>query len=135
MSSVREDAVIGAAAAAARTRSSPRTAWDSGVILPSSDWQRRDEDQLVLYCRVFVAGHESTFVLQFAPAAGAVVSDDLLEHSAQSRRIDDLALADGNSAGGLVVVTSGDDPLGIRDNAAVVEEYVDMTLGREQRAN
>jgi predicted RNase H-like nuclease len=84
---------------------------------------------------ILAAGRESAFALQFAPAAHAVVSDDLPEHSAQSRRIDGLALADGNSAGGLVVVTSGDDSLGIRDNAAVVEEYVDMILGRQQRAD
>ena len=58
------------------------------------------------------AGRESTFALQFAPAAGAVIGDDVLEHGTEGRRIDGLALADGDGAGGFVIVTSGYDPSG-----------------------
>ena len=81
------------------------------------------------------AGHDLELALEFAPAASPVVGDDVLEHGAEGRPIDGLALAEGNGAGGLVVVASGDDPVGIRDDGAVVEEYVDVVLGREERAD
>src|SRR6516225_9259683 len=76
-----------------------------------------------------------TFALQFAPAAGAVVGNDVLEHRAEGRRIDGLALADGNGPGSLVVMPGGDDAVGIRDDAAVVDEYVHVVPGRQQRAD
>src|SRR6202042_2643330 len=76
-----------------------------------------------------------TFALRFAPAASTVVGNDVLEHSAEGRRIDGLALADSNGAGSFVVVPSGDDAVGIRNDAAVVDEYVHVVPGREQRAD
>jgi hypothetical protein len=82
-----------------------------------------------------LAGSRLWPALQLAPAAGPVVGDDLPEHGAEGRRVDDLALTDGHGAGGLVVVAGGDDPLGIGDDAAVVEEDVHVVPGREQRAD
>src|SRR6266446_859898 len=73
--------------------------------------------------------------LEPAPAARSVVGDDLLEHGGERGRVDGFALAEGHRAGGLVVVAGRDDPVGIGDEAAVVEEHVDMVLGGEQRAD
>src|SRR5438132_1034499 len=75
------------------------------------------------------------FALQFAPAAGPVVRDDLLDHGAERGCVDGLALADGHRAGGLVVVAGGDDSLGIRDDRAVVEKDVDVVPGGQQGAD
>src|SRR3954452_23399207 len=74
-------------------------------------------------------------LLQLAPAAGAVVGDDLAEHGLEGRRVDRLALPDRHGAGRLVVVAAGDDPLGVGDDPAVVEEHVDVVLGRQQGAD
>src|ERR1022692_921803 len=74
-------------------------------------------------------------LLQLAPATSAVVGNDVPEHNGQSGRVDRLARLDGHCAGGGVVVASGDDPVGIRDDSAVVQEYVDVVLRREQRAD
>ena len=62
------------------------------------------------------------YLLDLAPAAGPVVSNDLPEHLTKSAGIDLFVLAYGNSAGGSVVVTAGDDPLWIRNDRTVVEE-------------
>src|SRR5215831_16693693 len=70
--------------------------------------------------------------LELAPAAGPVIGDDLPEHRTERGCVDPLALADGDRAGGLVVVTPGDDRLGIGDDGAVVEEDVDVVLRGEQ---
>src|SRR5207247_6451071 len=64
-----------------------------------------------------------------------VVGNDLLEHGGEGGRVDGFALADGHGAGGLVAVTAGDDPIAISDDAAVVEEYVDVVPGRQQRTD
>src|SRR5689334_6181851 len=42
--------------------------------------------------------------LQLAPAAGAVVMHDLLEHGGQGRRVDRLPLIEGDHPGRLVLV-------------------------------
>src|SRR5262249_55581151 len=73
--------------------------------------------------------------LQPAPAAGAVVGDDVLEDGSEGARIDGFALAHGNRTVGLVVVAGRDDSLGIRDYAAVVKKYVDVVLRRQQGAD
>src|SRR5262249_15910526 len=73
--------------------------------------------------------------LQPAPAAGAVVGDDVLEDGSEGARIDGFALAHGNRTGGLVVVAGRADSLGIRDYAVVVEKYVDVVLRRQQGAD
>src|SRR5215207_4024154 len=73
--------------------------------------------------------------LQLAPAAGAVVGDNVLDHGGEGGRVDSFALADSHGAGGLVVVATGDNSLRIRDDSAVVEKYVDVVLRRQQRAN
>src|ERR1700730_3798633 len=73
--------------------------------------------------------------LQLAPAARSVVADDVLEHDGEGGRVDGFALPESHGAGRLVVVTGGDDPVGIRDNGAVVEKYVDVVLRRQQRAD
>src|SRR5256884_5632247 len=78
---------------------------------------------------------ESAFALQLAPAAGPVVGHDLPEHGGEGGRIDGFALADGHGAGGLVVLAAGDDSIGIRDDAAVVEKNVDVVLRRQQRTD
>src|SRR5918999_734951 len=76
-----------------------------------------------------------TYTLELAPAAGPVVRDDLLEHGAESARVERLALTDGHRSRGLVVVSARDDPFGIGDDPAVVEEHVDMVLGRQEGAD
>src|SRR6266536_4331735 len=73
--------------------------------------------------------------LQLAPATGAVVGDDVLEHGGEGGRVDRFALSDGHGAGSRVFVAAGDDPLGIGDDAAVVEEHVDVVPGRQQGAD
>src|SRR5947208_4682360 len=78
---------------------------------------------------------ELGFALQLAPASGAVVSDDLLEHRSQGGRVDGLPLADGDRAGGFVLVAARDDSLWIGDDGAVVEKHVDVILRRQQRAD
>ena len=69
-----------------------------------------------------------TFALELTPAAGPVVRDDLLEHGAEGARVGRLALPDGHRTRGLVVVPARDDPFGIGDDPAVVEENVDVVL-------
>src|SRR6266487_1438498 len=69
--------------------------------------------------------------LQLAPATGAVVGDDVLEHGGEGGRVDRFALSDGHGAGSRIFVAAGDDPLGIGDDAAVVEEHVDVVPGRQ----
>src|ERR1700745_4256786 len=73
--------------------------------------------------------------LQLAQAAGQVVGNDLPEHRGESGRVDALSFAYGYGAGGLVVVTGRNDPVRVSDNAAVVKEYVDVILRRQQRAD
>jgi len=52
----------------------------------------------------------------------------VLEHGGEGRSIDRFALTHGHRAGGLVVVSGGDNAFGIRDDSAVVEEYVDVVF-------
>src|ERR1043165_807551 len=75
------------------------------------------------------------FALHLAPAAGAVVRNNLLEHGGEGWGVDRFALTDGHRARGLVVVPSGDNSFGIGHNGAVVEKYVDVVLGRQQGAD
>src|SRR5580692_11618558 len=80
-------------------------------------------------------GGGGSAVLELAPAAGPVIRDDLPEHRGEGGRVDGLALADGHRAGGLVAVPAGDDAVRVRDDAAVVEEYVHVVLRRQQGAD
>src|SRR6266498_2287643 len=111
------------------------------AVSGESSWpcRRRTRFHSVWPCRARnTNSHERSAklsALQLAPATGAVVRDDLLDHRGQGAGIDGLALADGHGTGGLVVVPAGDDPLGIRDDGAVVEEHVDVILRRQQRAD
>src|SRR4051794_9657181 len=75
------------------------------------------------------------WLLQLAPTARAVIGDDLLEQRAQRLGIDLLALVVGDRSCRFVVVAGGDDALGVGDDAAVVEEQVDVVFGRQQRAD
>jgi hypothetical protein len=47
------------------------------------------------------------FLFQLAPAAGAIVGNNLLEHGGECAPIECFALTDGHRAGGLVVVSAG----------------------------
>src|SRR5437763_6795986 len=73
--------------------------------------------------------------VDLAPAAGPVVGDDLPEHRHERGLVDRLTLAKRDRARGLVVVAGSDDALRVRDDPTVVEEDVDVVLGREQRAD
>ena len=44
-------------------------------------------------------------------------------------------MVDRDRTAGLVALAPGDDPLGVGDHAAVVEEHVDMVPGGQQRAD
>lgn len=66
----------------------------------------------------------STTLLDLSPAAGAVVRADLTEHLAERRRWNRLALADRHRARCRVLVSGGDDAVGVRDDPAVVQEDV-----------
>src|SRR5207249_5397171 len=48
---------------------------------------------------------------------------------------DRFTLADGHSAGGLVVVPGGDHALGIGNDRAVVQKNIDVVLRRQKRAD
>jgi hypothetical protein len=74
-------------------------------------------------------------LLELPPAACAVVGDDLFEHRRQGARLDLFSLAVGDRSGGLVGVAGGDDAVGVGDDAAVVEEQVDVVLGGEEGAD
>ena len=74
-------------------------------------------------------------LLYLAPAAGPVVCDDLPEHRGECRRVDRFPLPDGHGAGGLVVVSGGDDALGIGHDGAVIKEDVDMVFRGQQGAD
>src|SRR5207237_10414232 len=76
----------------------------------------------------------SLLAFQLAPAAGAVVGDDLLEHGGEGGRIERFALTHGDGAGSLIVVPGGDDALGIGHDRAVVHKDVDVVLRRQQGA-
>lgn len=56
-------------------------------------------------------------------------------HRGEGGRVDSFAFAYGHGAGGLVLVTGGDDSLRIGDDGAVVEKYVDVVLRRQQGAD
>ncbi|MBT2533026.1 hypothetical protein J7E83_13025 [Arthrobacter sp. ISL-48] len=58
--------------------------------------------------------------MDFPPAASPVVGDDRPEHFAERLLVDGLAVAEGNGAGCLVVVSRSDDAVRIRNDAAVV---------------
>src|SRR5207237_954724 len=82
-----------------------------------------------------VSGGRLPLGLEAAPAAGAVVGDDLPEQGGQRGPVDRLSPPEADGAGGLVVVAGGDDALGIGDDAAVVDEDVDVVLRRQQGAD
>ncbi len=77
----------------------------------------------------------AAFALQLAPAAGTIVGNDLLKHGCQCASVDRFPLTDRHCTGGLVVVSARDDPFGIGDDRAVVQEYVDMVRRGQQGAN
>src|SRR5437868_1751755 len=83
----------------------------------------------------WIVGIASSGAFQLAPAAGTVVRDDLSEHRDQGALLDLLASAVGDRSCRLVGLTGGDDAVRIGDDAAVVEEEVDVILGGEQRAD
>ncbi len=70
----------------------------------------------------------SAGALQSAPAAGAIVRNDVLEYGGERRHTDRFTLMNGHGAGRRVVMTGGDDALGIRDDGAVVEKDVHVLL-------
>jgi len=67
---------------------------------------------------------------QPAPAIGAIVGNDVLEHGGEGRRVDPLTLTHGHSAGGRIGMAASDDTLWIRDDRAVVKKDVDMVVRR-----
>src|SRR6266545_2188271 len=70
-------------------------------------------------------------LLELAPAAGAVVRDDLAEHLRERRRVDRVVTVEGDHPGRLVVVAARDDALRVRHDRAVVQEDVDVVLDRK----
>src|SRR5215813_3077341 len=66
------------------------------------------------------------FVLQLAPAASPIVSNNLLEHGSERAPVDLVALTQGNCAGRFVIVAARDDTFGIRDDRTVIEKDIDM---------
>src|ERR687896_864842 len=70
-----------------------------------------------------------------APSTGAVVGDDLLEHRSKRGTIYGFVLPDGDRSRSCVVVSAGDDSFWIRDDGAVIEEYIDVILGCQQRTD
>ncbi len=101
-------------------------------VLGEEDGVRADDHAAVVTPAM---ASESGVALQLAPAPGAVVGDDLLEHRSQGECVDRFTLADGHRTGGFVVVPAGDDSVRIGDERAVVEKDVDVVLGRQQRAD
>ena len=77
----------------------------------------------------------SALTLQLAPTAGAVVRNDLPEHFGQTRRVDGFAFAHGHGAGRLVLMAGGDDSRWVGGHSAVIEEDIEVVLGREQGAD
>src|SRR5438876_8286708 len=73
--------------------------------------------------------------LQLAPAAPAVVGDDLLEHRGQGAGVDAVALTERDGPGCLVLVAGRDDAFGVGREPPVVEKQVDVILCGEQRAH
>src|SRR5438034_8359547 len=67
-----------------------------------------------------------------APATPTIGGDDVFDHGREGGRLDRVALPNGDGARGRVAVAAGDDPLGIRSEAAIVEEDVDVVLRRLQ---
>src|SRR6202034_3014619 len=80
-------------------------------------------------------GRRSVLLLALAPAARAVVRDDVPEHGGEGGRVDGFSLVNRHGPGRLVAVASRDDPVRVRDDRAVVEEDVDVIPGRQQRAD
>ena len=72
-----------------------------------------------------------SFALQLSPAARTIVGNDAFEHGREGICVDGFALADGNGAGSRVVPACDDDPLGIGDYGAVIQEDVDMVYCRQ----
>ena len=60
--------------------------------------------------------------LQLAPAAGAIVGNNLLEHGLERGFVELFTLPDAHCPGGFVVVAGGDNTFGIGDNGAIVEK-------------
>jgi hypothetical protein len=118
MSSVREDAVICAAAAAARTRSSLRTARDSGVICLPLTGRGATEDQLGRTLR----GARSVDIARPFPDRMGRPLGHRAEHRSGS-----VDRATGYTNAGLVSPTLGQPPL--RPADAGVAHQLSETLG------
>src|SRR5687767_12438857 len=86
-------------------------------------------------CSSVAVDKGGTLAFELAPAAGAVVGDDVSEHCFEGRRVHGLALIDRDHAAGFVVVAGGDDVFGVRDDGAVVQEDIDVVLGGQQSAH
>lgn len=74
-------------------------------------------------------------LLDAAPPAGPVVGDDLPDHRRERRSWHILVAPKRDGARRGVAVPSCDDPLGVRHNRSVIDEHVDVILGREQGAD
>ena len=77
----------------------------------------------------------SALLLELAPPTRPVVRDDLPEHLTQRRGVDLLTLANSDRSGRAVLLPAGDDALRVGNDRAVVEEHVDVVLGRQQRGD
>ena len=73
--------------------------------------------------------------LEFAPPPGTVVGDYLFEHGCEGSQVGGLSLSERNGSRCLVGLSGGDDPFWVGDDAAVVEEEVDVVLGRKEGAD
>jgi hypothetical protein len=70
--------------------------------------------------------------LQLSPAAGPVVDDDLLQHGLECGGIHPVPPTNRNGAGGLVVVTAGDDSARVGNDCAIVQKHIHTSLGRQK---
>src|SRR5262245_6853482 len=73
--------------------------------------------------------------LQFPPATGAIVRDNLLEHCREGMGVDLLALPNCDGTGGLVAVSASDDAVWVGHDPAIVQEDIDPVLSRKQRTD
>ena len=69
-----------------------------------------------------------------APAPSSVMGNDGPKHSDERLLVDHLPPIDGDGSSRLVLVTRGDDALGIRDEG-VVEEHIHVVPCRQERTD
>src|ERR1051326_697335 len=102
-----------------------RVTWFMTTIRPMSG---------LLWLGGSVSGAEGVLLLDTSPAAGAVSRDDRTNHLQQGRLVDRVASIDLDRPGGRIALALVDDAVGIPDGR-VVDEDVDVVLGREQGAD